>query len=197
MGKSIVLHNGVRSKVVRLPFVLAALVASLLILAIPAAQAQTAITLTLNEVIHGSIGPTDGIQMYSFRADNNAWLVFLSDSPMSPRLTIVDSQNVPIGMYSSHAAAATAPVHGWSMSEMFAMSKISTDQEAVAAFIAKHGVTRCPAAVAAPTTANISIADATAHAARGIDPVGDLYRAGNGKRSGWARYWEIKRAQRA
>lgn len=84
------------------------------------------------------------------------------------------------------------------------------DQAAVDAWVASHEVTSCPAAICAPSTAELSEADAAAHAARGLDPVGEAWRAKYGsvrqaahqitqkKRvGGWATFWARKRAAQA
>lgn len=51
------------------------------------------------------------------------------------------------------------------------------DDELIREFIAKRGVTRCPTAFAEESSATPHPADAAAHAARGLDPVGDAWRA--------------------
>jgi hypothetical protein len=48
--------------------------------------------------------------------------------------------------------------------------------EQVAAYIAKHGVTKCPAAAVTETTAVISPEDRAAHAALGYDHLGEAWR---------------------
>jgi hypothetical protein len=54
-----------------------------------------------------------------------------------------------------------------------------------------HNAYRVPAAVAAPTTASVSADDANTHKARGLDPVGDVWR--KKPRGGWAAYWAKRR----
>ncbi len=65
-------------------------------------------------------------------------------------------------------------------------------------FIAEHGVTRCPTAYLNPSTAKISAEDAAAHEARGIDPVGDMWRKKRAKKSkgGWAAFWAKKKGRK-
>lgn len=71
--------------------------------------------------------------------------------------------------------------------------RYGSDQDLIAAYIRDFGVTLCPAACAAETTVTLSAADRQAHCLRG-DAVGDAWRAK--PRSGWARYWALKRARR-
>ena len=71
----------------------------------------------------------------------------------------------------------------------------ASDQELIDRFIRERGVTRCPIAFTAATTATPSLPDVEQHQARGIDPVGDAYR--KKPKSGWARYWAKKRAEAA
>ncbi len=66
------------------------------------------------------------------------------------------------------------------------------DQEMIKRFIRTHGVTLCPAAVAAPTSATLSATDVDTHRERGLDPVGDIWRKGK-RKTGWAAYWQRKR----
>jgi len=61
----------------------------------------------------------------------------------------------------------------------------------VAAFISNHGVTRCPAAFAASSSATLDPADLELHRARGPDPVGDAWRQKN--RGGWQGMWAKRR----
>lgn len=63
-----------------------------------------------------------------------------------------------------------------------------SDDDAIAAYIARHGVTKCPPGVAAPTTAAIAQEAAQAHRERGIGVAGNA-KGVRGK-IGWARYWE-------
>jgi hypothetical protein len=63
----------------------------------------------------------------------------------------------------------------------------------IARFIAERGVTKCPTAVAAPTTASLSEADVRAHVERGLDPLGDIWR--KKKRGGWTAYWRRRGAK--
>lgn len=56
----------------------------------------------------------------------------------------------------------------------------------IAAWIAQHGVTKCPIAFAAPTHATVSLTASLAHIARGPDPVGQTYRKTGG---GWTAFW--------
>ena len=64
----------------------------------------------------------------------------------------------------------------------------------VEAYIARHGVTRCPTAFAAPSTATISDADAASHRARVLDSAEESSSWRNSaKAHGWARYWALKR----
>lgn len=74
---------------------------------------------------------------------------------------------------------------------------MSDIEDQVARFIAAHGVTHCPAGVAAPTTAIISPEDAAAHAARGIDPMGGVFRKSKKRRFGWGVYWAARKAREA
>lgn len=68
-----------------------------------------------------------------------------------------------------------------------------SDDDLIAQFIRERGVTQCPTAICAPTTVSVSPADASAHAARGIDPVGDAWRKKRGT-GGWHAYWSKARA---
>lgn len=80
-----------------------------------------------------------------------------------------------------HERARSTLIGGWHLNE----------KDLVDAFIRDRGVTHCPAAAAAPTSATISSEDVIAHGARGPDPVGDAWRKKN--RGGWSRYWAKKR----
>lgn len=52
-----------------------------------------------------------------------------------------------------------------------------TERELIEEYIRKNGVTTCPAAIVAETEhATLSAEDRAIHRARGIDPMGDLYR---------------------
>lgn len=72
---------------------------------------------------------------------------------------------------------------------------MSVEQDLIDAYIRAHGVTRCPAACATETTAGLSSADRRAHQQRDDDAAGQAWHAN--QRSGWARYWAVKRARRA
>lgn len=71
-----------------------------------------------------------------------------------------------------------------------------TDREIarmVDAWIAKHGVTRCPAAVCAPTTGiDILAVDAAIHRAR-LDPMAATWTPKAVNQRGWAGYWARKK----
>jgi hypothetical protein len=67
----------------------------------------------------------------------------------------------------------------------------SDDDAAVAAWIARNGVTRCPTAICAETPGvEVSPEDRAAHAARGIDPLADKLRW----KSAQQRFWAKKKA---
>ena len=68
------------------------------------------------------------------------------------------------------------------------------DDAAIAAFIAEHGVTRCPPACVAPTTATLTAEAQAQHEARGLDPAGETWR--QRQKAGLAKYWERRRAER-
>jgi hypothetical protein len=51
-----------------------------------------------------------------------------------------------------------------------------TEDEQIAVFIAEHGVTRCPTAVAAPTHVDLDDDAVAFHRARTVDPVGEQWR---------------------
>lgn len=64
-------------------------------------------------------------------------------------------------------------------------------------FIRKHGVTKCPPGIAAPSTATITPETAQAHRERGTDPAGDAYRTKAKKKgAGWSRYWQSEKGKR-
>jgi len=70
------------------------------------------------------------------------------------------------------------------------------DDELVAEYLKTNTVTRCPTAMLLETTATISDEDRDAHIARGLDPVGDAWRAKRAKDGqGWAKYWELKKGR--
>ena len=65
-----------------------------------------------------------------------------------------------------------------------------TDDDLIARYLKERGVTRCPAAYAVESAASISEDDRLAHAARGLDPVGDAWRKKHAKRrGGWNYGW--------
>lgn len=68
-----------------------------------------------------------------------------------------------------------------------------TDAELIDEFIRNRGVTVCPPAIVAETSAQLDPAAAAAHAARGDDPIGDIWRASAVRKTGWARYWQTRR----
>jgi len=70
-----------------------------------------------------------------------------------------------------------------------------TDDELIARHIAELGVTKCPTTFAAPTSAAVHPDDAAANRARGIDPVGDAWKAKQAQRKtgGWGRWWQRRR----
>lgn len=51
-----------------------------------------------------------------------------------------------------------------------------SERELIERHIAERGITKCPAAIVAPTTGDIGSQDRAAHEARGLDPVGDAWR---------------------
>jgi hypothetical protein len=73
-----------------------------------------------------------------------------------------------------------------------------TDAEKVDAYIAKNGVTRCPDAILADTTACLSDEDIAVHIDRGADPVGDMWREKRKQigKTGWALYWAKKKGRK-
>ena len=71
-----------------------------------------------------------------------------------------------------------------------------SEAEQIAAFIRDRGITRLPAGVAAPTSARIPPEAAAFHAARGLDPIGDAWRAKK-TGGGWAAYWARRKAAKA
>lgn len=69
----------------------------------------------------------------------------------------------------------------------------SNDDELIADWLATHEVTKCPAAFCAETpNVDLTPQDRAVHVARGIDPMGDNYRARI--KHGWGAYWRTKKA---